>query len=215
MKVLAALLSPRGMLGNVVSCFTWLRSCSKDLSSDLLTDPVFFCATLSRAAAHKEGVFYSEGNSPYNSKDHIFLFWKAGRLTHRHTDTWTVPDPCILPAGFQHTERWVQLEENQLKPDQPDSWNIHTWSQQRLWHQRQACSFLRFSFVPCTNIWTFETFENRTEHENDKVLSKHTSSAWVKTQESIVLAFSTSDILSHQRRESCGLSSLWTDTVWK
>lgn len=45
----------RGMLRNVVSCsvVTWLRSCSKDLSPDLLTDLELFSETLIRAK-HKE-----------------------------------------------------------------------------------------------------------------------------------------------------------------
>lgn len=44
----------RGMLGNILcAVITWLRSCSKELSPDLLTDPEPFPETLTRAGEHK------------------------------------------------------------------------------------------------------------------------------------------------------------------
>lgn len=50
------------MLGNAVwAVFTWLRSCSKDLSPDLLKDPELFSET--RPAQHKHEAVRTVGLS--------------------------------------------------------------------------------------------------------------------------------------------------------
>lgn len=100
--------------------FTWLRSCSKELSPDLLIDPELVSATLTRAAGNKVSG--------------CVLFWRKQCIITINTicvfyyesqaDTQTGPHLCILAADCRWTEQSEQFEEKQLKQNQPDYWNI-------------------------------------------------------------------------------------------
>lgn len=96
----------RGRLGNVVcTVFTWLRSCSKDLSPDLLTDPEQFSATLTRAAGHKVSecvLFWRNKVLYYIEHDLCILFWKSGRCHWACSMSFfIVVKKCVCWAGRQ------------------------------------------------------------------------------------------------------------------
>lgn len=112
-----------GRQGHAGKCriFTWLRSCSKELSPDLLIDPELVSATLTRAAGNKvSGCVLFWRKQCIITINMICVFYDESQA-----DTQTGPHLCILAADCRWTEQSEQFEEKQLKQNQPDYWNIN------------------------------------------------------------------------------------------